>query len=103
MDDYRLSAIERALILAASGRFDRVNDLRRALRAEGYMEEGQLRGASIAKQIQTLIQAAKSRKAPSSSSQTKSPTPLFWKTMPGCNTINQEASAGPSVLRRGAF
>jgi hypothetical protein len=57
MDNYRPTIIERAFILAGSGRFNRTSDVRQALKAEGYLDEGQLRGPSIAQQIRKLIQA----------------------------------------------
>jgi hypothetical protein len=64
MEDYRLSAVERAFALAASGDFQNVKELRRALKAEGYLEEGQLRGASITQQIKKLILVATGKTKP---------------------------------------
>jgi hypothetical protein len=63
MDDYRPTVIERAFILAASGRFYRTSDIREALKSEGYLDEGQLRGPSITQQIRKLILAATLTKA----------------------------------------
>jgi hypothetical protein len=59
--EYRPTQIERAFILAASGRVDSVADIKRALKAEGYLDEGQLHGSTITKQLSKLIAAAKGK------------------------------------------
>lgn len=60
---YRPTAVERAFILAASGHVSGVSEIRAALRAEGYPEEGQLHGGSIQKQLMKLIAKAKAEKS----------------------------------------
>lgn len=55
---YRPTAIERAFIIAASGNVRTVGELREALKAEGYPEEGHLRGPSISNQLAKLIHAS---------------------------------------------
>jgi hypothetical protein len=62
---YRPTQLERAFILAASGSFISVGDLRRALKAEGYVEDGQLYGHSITKQLSKLIVRRKGKNLPS--------------------------------------
>jgi hypothetical protein len=57
--DYRPTGVERAFILAASGRVRSVSEVRAALRSEGYPEDGQLSGTTISKQLAKLIAAAK--------------------------------------------
>jgi hypothetical protein len=57
----RPTAIERAYILAASGRMNSVGEIKQALRAEGYTEKGQLYGHAVIKQLSTLIADAKAK------------------------------------------
>lgn len=59
--DYLPTIIERAFILAASGRVHSVEEIKEALKAEGYVEAGQLRGPTMAKQLRKLIAAAKAK------------------------------------------
>jgi hypothetical protein len=58
---YRPTTIERAYMLAASGRFQTVLEVKQALQAEGYPEEGQLYGLTMTKQLSKLIAAAKAK------------------------------------------
>ncbi|MBA2589135.1 MAG: hypothetical protein H0U98_11010 [Alphaproteobacteria bacterium] len=58
---YRPTAIERAYILAASGRVNSVPEIKQALRSEGYPEEGQLHGQIVTKQLSKLIADAKAK------------------------------------------
>ncbi len=56
---YRPTAIERAFILAASGRVSTLKEVRETLRSEGYSDEGQLYGGTMQKQLMKLIAKAK--------------------------------------------
>jgi hypothetical protein len=58
--EYRPTALERAFILAANGRWDTVAQIRKALRDEGYAEDGQI-SRTVAKQLMKLILASKSQ------------------------------------------
>jgi hypothetical protein len=55
---YRPTALERAFILAASGRVHSVEDIREALKAEGFGER-QVSGPELSKQLKKLIAAAR--------------------------------------------
>lgn len=57
------TAIERAYALAASGRVKTIKDIRHVLRSEGYVEEGQLFGGDIRRQLLKLIGEAAPKKA----------------------------------------
>lgn len=59
--NYRPTIIERAFILAASGRVGSVDEIRQALKNEGYVEGGQLYGPTISKQLSKLIFVAKAK------------------------------------------
>jgi hypothetical protein len=59
---YRPTFIERAFTLAASGRISRTSDIRAALKAEGYSDEGQLYGRTIQQQLQKLMAKAKAER-----------------------------------------
>jgi len=58
---YRPTTLERAFLLAASGSVDSMSEIKLALKAEGYTEDGQLYGPTIAKQLSKLIQVAKAK------------------------------------------
>ena len=60
---HRPTQIERAFILAASGRVACVKDIRYALKAEGYVDDGQVGGKSIIKQLAKVIAEAKGKLA----------------------------------------
>ncbi|HXS06570.1 MAG TPA: hypothetical protein VN723_07275 [Rhizomicrobium sp.] len=53
--------LERAFNLAGSGKVASLDDLRQQLKAEGFRDEGQMTGRSLALQLAQLI--AKSKKA----------------------------------------
>lgn len=55
----RPTRIERGFALAASGKIATLGDLRDALKAEGYVDDGRLNGRSISIQLIKLIKAAK--------------------------------------------
>jgi hypothetical protein len=55
----RPTIVERAFDLAKSGRVTRLGELRSVLRAEGYIDQGQLSGRSIRDQLVNLIADAK--------------------------------------------
>lgn len=57
--DSRPSIIERAFDLASSGRVHSVNEIRCALKLEGYAEEGHIQGPALTKQLMKLIAKAK--------------------------------------------
>jgi hypothetical protein len=58
----RLTELERAFQLAKSGRCGSVRDIREQLRSEGY-SIGQIIGKTLSKQLQALIQTARTPKA----------------------------------------
>jgi len=51
----RITIIERAFALAASGRMTSIKDVRTTLKSEGYADDGQLYGRSIREQLTKLI------------------------------------------------
>jgi hypothetical protein len=53
--------IERAFTLAAGGKIETLAGLRLALKVEGYIEDGQLHGRTIAAQLSKLIAEAKAK------------------------------------------
>ena len=55
MDSYK-SALERAFELAASGEFERVDEIRRRMRWEGYVTE-QVVGRALSQQLNTIMRA----------------------------------------------
>ena len=56
--DPNKTALERAFELAASGKYSKVYEVRRALRAEGYPDEA-LTGPTLVAQLRALIARAK--------------------------------------------
>jgi hypothetical protein len=58
---YRPTQLERAFILAATGRMTNITDLRTALRSEGYPNDGQLNSSTVLRQLSKLIAASKGR------------------------------------------
>ena len=52
------TALERAFILAKSGRMNAISDIRRQLLAERY-DAGQIQGPHLLKQLRGLIEAAR--------------------------------------------
>jgi hypothetical protein len=60
MDD-RPTVIERAFALAASGQVNDLDEIKTALRAEGFALAGQLYGPTITRQLAKLIAAAKAK------------------------------------------
>jgi hypothetical protein len=57
----RATIIERAFVLAASGRMISIKDIRDTLKIEGYSDAGQLSGKSIRAQLTKLIAESKAR------------------------------------------
>ncbi len=56
--DHRLTALERAFILAQSGKFASVQDVKKQLRAEGFSVD-QITGRALSRQLTALIKAAR--------------------------------------------
>jgi len=59
--DNRPTAIERAFMLAASGQVNSLDEIRDALKAEGFSVGGHLYGPTIKKQLAKMISAAKAK------------------------------------------
>jgi hypothetical protein len=59
--DPKLSAIERAFQIARSGQAPSVDDIKKALKKEGY-PPGQIVGRSLARQLMAIITAARGKK-----------------------------------------
>jgi hypothetical protein len=58
--DPKLSAIERAFQIARSGHAPNVQDIKDALRKEGYSPE-QISGSALSKQLTAIIAAAREK------------------------------------------
>jgi hypothetical protein len=58
-----VSTLERAFQLARSGKVAAVDEIRRALRQEGY-DPGQVAGPAIGKQLRDIIKAERQRQPP---------------------------------------
>jgi hypothetical protein len=56
---YHPTIVERAFILAASGKFGSVSEVRKALKQEGYGQEGHVHSRSISRQLTALINRAR--------------------------------------------
>ena len=56
--DQNLTALERAFQLARSGRVNGLEEIRKALKREGY-DDGQLQGRQLKSQLQKLIADAR--------------------------------------------
>ena len=56
---YRPTQIERAFVLASSGKFATVEQIRKALKGEGYRHDGQLTGTTLTRQLMKLIAVAR--------------------------------------------
>jgi hypothetical protein len=57
---YGPTVLERAFILAASRRWNTVNQIRGALKKEGFPQDGQI-SPTVAKQLAKLLLASKAR------------------------------------------
>ena len=61
-NDPSLTTLERAFLLARSGRCASVTEIVRILRSEGYYQD-QIEGRSLKKQLKALIQSARNSPA----------------------------------------
>jgi hypothetical protein len=70
--DPNVSTLERAFALAASGRFNKVSDIRLQLHREGYNHE-MVQGPALTKQLVDTMEQAHRREANGAHAQKKAP------------------------------